>query len=65
MGGGSKPLIVYADADVDECEEDDDQSPCGDDEMCQNTVGSFVCRPRIDCGPGYRLNVSTSSCDGR
>jgi len=49
---------------VDECTEAGDKSLCRPDEMCHNTVGSFVCRPHIDCGPGYRLNVSTNSCDG-
>jgi len=57
--------FIAADADVDECKEDGAELLCGRSEVCQNTVGSFICRRRIDCGSGYQLDISTSSCIGQ
>ena len=43
--------------DIDEC--DTNTSTC--EQLCSNTIGSFVC----SCMDGYRLNVTdNSTCDG-
>ena len=47
-----KTFIVI---DIDECEED----VCGSNEICVNTVGSFICQ----CQEGYTRNQD-DTCEG-
>jgi len=61
-------VLNAADADVNECDDEADstsRSRCDAGERCENTVGSFICRPGVHCGPGYRLNASTNTCHGQ
>lgn len=46
--------------DIDECVE---EAPCGGDERCVNTQGSYRCRS-LNCNPGYASDA-WGRCQGR
>ncbi|KAG7174672.1 Fibrillin-2-like 3, partial [Homarus americanus] len=45
--------------DIDECE----SSPCGSEEECVNSNGSFRCRRLTPCNPGFRRNEDNKQCE--
>ena len=46
--------------DVNECTED--TNICRTNQRCHNTIGSFVCRNMLNCGPGFELNSAGNQC---
>ncbi|GCB82645.1 hypothetical protein scyTo_0021668 [Scyliorhinus torazame] len=48
--------------DIDECKIETHN--CGFDFICQNTQGSFRCRPKMQCGSGF-LQDALGNCIGR
>ncbi|KAL7646898.1 UNVERIFIED_CONTAM: hypothetical protein RMT77_002155 [Armadillidium vulgare] len=56
---GYKPSFKKC-VDINECEEG--EPPCKNNERCYNFVGSFECRPKINCGRGYQMNEDGSHC---
>ncbi len=54
----SVPCVV---SDIDECETGTHN--CGAELECQNTAGSFRCRPRVQCGVGF-IQDALGSCIG-
>ena len=51
-------MPINLSSDVNECLEND---PCGDDQVCKNTVGSYLCT----CTAGYVYNMINKTCDGK
>ncbi|KAK2151436.1 hypothetical protein LSH36_363g02040 [Paralvinella palmiformis] len=47
--------------DVNECLEQ--PSVCRRHQKCHNTIGSYVCRNVLSCGPGFELNENGNKCE--
>lgn len=38
---------------------------CLEGQVCENTIGSYVCRRNVNCGTGYTLDRQTQQCVGK
>lgn len=47
--------------DINECDVDADNNPCGQNSVCTNTIGSFDC----SCLPKYKMQMPASVCVGK
>ena len=50
-------------ADIDECNVGLDD--CSRVEKCINTLGSYVCQPRVHCSAGFGPDPVTGECKGK
>ena len=54
--------IALTRTDMNECAMNRDT--CLEGQICENTVGSYVCRRNVNCGTGYTLDQLTQQCVG-
>ena len=50
-------------ADINECERS--ATACRPNQECRNTIGSYNCRNRVTCGPGFEMNSAGTNCVGK
>ncbi len=55
-------LLDHSGSDMNECAQGYDSCQTG--QVCENTIGSYICRRTISCGTGYTLDRMTQQCLG-
>lgn len=58
-------MLVYFTqfTDINECITD--LHDCTEEERCINTLGGFVCQPRVHCPAGFAPDSVTGKCKGK